>query len=227
MGPFAMADMAGLDIGWSVRKAQAPTRPRHLRYSPIADRICEMGRFGQKTGAGWYRYEKGDRTPIPDPEIAKLVAAVSKELGIERRTIGHDEIVERCIYAMVNEGAKILEEGIAMRSSDVDIVWIYGYGFPRYRGGPMFYADTVGARQSLRSRRPLPRTAGRVDEAISAPRAPREGREHLHGNGVQVAEDEKPRGFGDVSERRIPWPHFLSLRLSIPPRSSGAGEAQR
>jgi 3-hydroxyacyl-CoA dehydrogenase len=147
MGPFAMADMAGLDIGWAVRKRQAATRRKDLRYSPVADRICEMGRFGQKTGAGWYRYEQGNRTPIPDPEIAALIAGVSKELGITRRTIGAEEILERCIYALINEGAKVLEEGIALRSSDIDIVWIYGYGFPRYRGGPMFYADTVGVKK--------------------------------------------------------------------------------
>lgn len=147
MGPYAMADLAGLDIGWAVRKEQEPTRPRHLRHSPIADRICELGRFGQKTGSGWYRYENGSRTPIPDPEIETLIQDVSRDLGIERRTIRPEEIVERCIYALVNEGAKILEEGIALRASDVDIVWVYGYGFPRYRGGPMFYADTVGVKK--------------------------------------------------------------------------------
>ena len=144
MGPFAMADLAGLDIGWAIRKRQAPSRPKDLRYSPIADRICEMDRFGQKSGAGWYRYEPGSRTPIPDPEIEKFVIDVSTELGFERRTIDDAEIVNRCMYALINEGAKILEEGIALRPSDIDIVWIYGYGFPRYRGGPMFYADTVG-----------------------------------------------------------------------------------
>lgn len=144
MGPFAMADLAGLDIGWAIRKRQAPARPKELRYSPIADRICEMDRFGQKTGAGWYRYEPGSRTPIPDPEIEKLIIEVSTELGFERRAIDDAEIVERCMYPLINEGAKILEEGIALRPSDIDIVWIYGFGFPRYRGGPMFYADTVG-----------------------------------------------------------------------------------
>ena len=144
MGPFAMADLAGLDIGWAIRKRQAPTRPKELRYSPIPDRICEMDRFGQKTGAGWYRYEEGSRAPIPDPEIEALVVEVSKELGFERRAISDEEIVERCMFPLINEGAKILEEGIALRPGDIDIVWIYGYGFPRYRGGPMFYADTVG-----------------------------------------------------------------------------------
>jgi 3-hydroxyacyl-CoA dehydrogenase len=144
MGPFAMADLAGLDIGWAIRKRHTATRPKHLRYSTIADRICEMGRFGQKTGAGWYRYEEGSREPLPDPEIEKLIHEVSKKLGIARRTIDDAEIVKRCMYPLINEGAKILEEGIALRPSDIDIIWIYGYGFPRYRGGPMFYADTVG-----------------------------------------------------------------------------------
>ena len=144
MGPFAMADLVGLDIGWAIRKRQAPTRPKDLRYSPIADRVCAMDRFGQKTGAGWYRYQPESRTPIPDPEIEKLIIDVSTELGFERRPIDDAEIVERCMYPLINEGAKILEEGIALRPSDIDIVWIYGFGFPRYRGGPMFYADTVG-----------------------------------------------------------------------------------
>jgi 3-hydroxyacyl-CoA dehydrogenase len=147
MGPYAMADLAGLDIGWAVRKRQEATRPKHLRYSTIPDRICELGRFGQKTGAGFYRYEKGSRTPIPDPEIAGLIEGVSRELGIERRRFSPEEIVERCIYALINEGAKILEEKIALRASDVDLVWIHGFGFPRHRGGPMFYADTVGVKK--------------------------------------------------------------------------------
>ncbi len=147
MGPYAMADLAGLDIGWAVRKAQEAKRPKHLRYSTIPDRVCELGRFGQKTGAGYYRYEKGNRTPIPDPEIARLIEGVSRELGIARRSFTRDEIVERCVYALINEGAKILEEGIALRASDIDLVWIHGYGFPRYRGGPMFYAGTVGLRK--------------------------------------------------------------------------------
>ena len=146
MGPYQMADLAGLDVSWRVRKAQAPTRPAHLRYSPIADRICEMGRYGQKTGAGWYRYEEGSRVPIPDPAIHELIAGVSAELGITRRTIGDDEIVPRCLYPLVNEGAKILEEGLALRASDIDVIWMHGYGFPRYRGGPMFWADLVGLR---------------------------------------------------------------------------------
>ena len=146
MGPYQMADLAGLDVSWRIRKAQAPTRPAHLRYSPIADRVCEMGRFGQKTGAGWYRYAAGSRVPIPDPLIHELVTGVSAELGIARRTISEGEIVPRCLYPLVNEGAKILDEGLALRASDIDVIWMHGYGFPRYRGGPMFWADLVGLR---------------------------------------------------------------------------------
>ena len=146
MGPYQMADLAGLDVSWRVRKAQAPTRPAHLRYSPIADRICEQGRYGQKTGAGWYHYEDGSRVPIPDPAIHELIANVSAELGIERRAIDDDEIVPRCLYPLVNEGAKILDEGLALRAGDIDVIWMHGYGFPRYRGGPMFWADLVGLR---------------------------------------------------------------------------------
>ena len=146
MGPYQMADLAGLDVSWRVRKAQAPTRPAHLRYSPIADRLCERGRFGQKTGAGWYRYEEGSRVPLPDPAVHELIAGVSAERGIARRAVRDDEIVPRCFYPLVNEGAKILDEGLALRAGDVDVIWMHGYGFPRYRGGPMFWAGLVGLR---------------------------------------------------------------------------------
>ena len=144
MGPLQMQDMAGLDISWAARKRQAPTRPAHLRYSKVADRICEMGRYGQKTGAGFYRYEAGSREPIPDPEIDKLIAQCAAEAGIVRREISDDEIVARTIYALVNEAARIVKDGIAQRPSDIDVVYVAGYGFPMFRGGPMFYADTVG-----------------------------------------------------------------------------------
>ena len=144
MGPYRMGDLTGLDVSWRVRKAQAAARPAHLRYSPIADRICEMGRYGQKTGAGWYRYEAGSRVPIPDPVIDELIVGVSAELGIARREVRDDEIVPRLFYPLVNEGAKILDEGIALRASDVDVIWMRGYGFPRYRGGPLFWAGLVG-----------------------------------------------------------------------------------
>ena len=144
MGPFQMADLAGLDIGWQIRKHQAANRPAHLRYSPIADRICELGRFGQKTRAGWYRYEPDSRTPIADPIIDKLISDVSTELGIVRRPIDDSTIISRCFFPLINEGAKILAEGVALRPSDIDVVWIYGYGFPAYLGGPMFWADRLG-----------------------------------------------------------------------------------
>jgi 3-hydroxyacyl-CoA dehydrogenase len=144
MGLFAMSDMAGNDVTWRIRKRQAAALPKNVRVSKIIDQLCEQGRFGQKTGAGWYRYEKGDRTPLPDPAVEGVIMAESKRLGIARRAIGDDEILKRCIYALINEGAKILEEGIALRPGDIDIIYIYGYGFPAWRGGPMFYADLVG-----------------------------------------------------------------------------------
>jgi 3-hydroxyacyl-CoA dehydrogenase len=144
MGPFAMSDMAGLDVGWRIRKRQAAERPTNQRYSPVADKICEMGRFGQKTGGGFYDYPGGSRVPQPNPQIEQLIRDTSAELGIERRQISDDEILKRCIYPLINEGAKILEEGMALRPSDIDVIYIYGYGFPPYRGGPMFYADQVG-----------------------------------------------------------------------------------
>jgi 3-hydroxyacyl-CoA dehydrogenase len=137
MGPFAMGDLAGLDVGWRIRKGTGAK-------SAVADRICEMGRFGQKTGAGYFRYEKGDRTPIPDPEVEQIILAVSRAMGIKRRSIPDEEILARLLYPMVNEGAKILEEKIAIRASDIDVIWVYGYGWPVFRGGPMFWADQVG-----------------------------------------------------------------------------------
>ena len=137
MGPFAMSDLAGLDVGWRIRKGRGAT-------SPVADRICELGRFGQKTGAGYFRYDKGERTPIPDPVVEQIIADVAKEQGIARRQIGVEEIQQRLLYPMVNEGAKILEEKIAIRASDIDVIWVYGYGWPIYRGGPMFWADSIG-----------------------------------------------------------------------------------
>jgi 3-hydroxyacyl-CoA dehydrogenase len=150
MGPFTMYDMAGGDIGWEVRKRRYRERPDFV-YSRVADRIAELGRFGQKTGKGWYRYEPGDRKPIPDPEVDQIIQKYRDEIGVEPRQISDQEIVERCIYALVNEGAHILEEGIALRASDIDMVYLTGYGFPPYRGGPMFYADTVGLDKVLAS----------------------------------------------------------------------------
>ena len=144
MGPCAVADLAGLDVSWRKRKADAHLRDPSKRYSAVADRLCERGRFGQKTGAGFYRYEPGSRAPIPDPEVDALIAEIAAESGINRRTIDANEIVERCLYPLVNEGARILDEGIALRASDIDLVWINGYGFPRWRGGVMHWADAVG-----------------------------------------------------------------------------------
>jgi 3-hydroxyacyl-CoA dehydrogenase len=150
MGPFTMYDMAGNDIGWEVRKRRYRERPDFV-YSKIADRVCEQGRFGQKTGKGFYKYEPGNRKPIPDPAVDEIISAYRKEIKISPRQISDEEIVQRLIYALVNEGAHILEEGIALRASDIDMVYLTGYGFPPYRGGPMFYADTVGLAKVLSS----------------------------------------------------------------------------
>jgi 3-hydroxyacyl-CoA dehydrogenase len=143
MGPFRMSDLAGNDVGWYVRKRRYVERPEVI-YSKIADRLCELGRFGQKTGAGWYVYEAGKRDAIPDPLVDDLIAAYRKEKGIVPRKLSHDEIVDRCIHALINEGARVLDDGIAQRASDIDVVYLTGYGFPLYRGGPMLYADSVG-----------------------------------------------------------------------------------
>jgi 3-hydroxyacyl-CoA dehydrogenase len=143
MGPFRVSDLAGNDIGWAVRKRRYVERP-DMVISRVADRLCEAGRFGQKTGAGWYRYEPGGREAIPDPAVDEMIAAYRADRGVSPRAIDDAEIVERCIYALVNEGARIVEEGIAARASDVDTVYLAGYGFPRHRGGPLMYADLVG-----------------------------------------------------------------------------------
>jgi 3-hydroxyacyl-CoA dehydrogenase len=150
MGPFRMSDLAGNDVGWYIRKRRYVEKP-DVKYSRIADRICELGRFGQKTGAGWYRYEPGKRDALPDPAVDELVVAYSREAGIARRPIADAEIVQRCVFALVNEGARILEDGIAMRSSDIDVVYLAGYGFPPFRGGPMMYADSVGLYNVVRA----------------------------------------------------------------------------
>jgi 3-hydroxyacyl-CoA dehydrogenase len=146
MGPFAVGDLAGLDISWRIRQRRAATRPADERYSPIADRLCERGRFGQKTGAGWYAYGADGRAPLADEEVENLIRERSLEMEIARREIDAKEVIERCVYVLVNEGARVLEEGIAQRPGDIDVIWIYGYGFPVHRGGPMFYADRLGLR---------------------------------------------------------------------------------
>ena len=146
MGPLATADLAGLDIGWRIRK-EHPDLYKPGSRRPIAeDRLCELGRFGQKTGAGWYRYDE-NRRPAPDPEVAACVRQWAAEAAIAQRRPSSEEIVERCIYALVNEGARLLDEGYALRAVDIDIIYLNGYGFPAYRGGPMWYADTVGLKK--------------------------------------------------------------------------------
>ena len=143
MGPLRMGDLAGNDVAWAIRKRRRAENPNFI-LSRVHDVLCEMGRFGQKTGAGWYDYKPGDRKPYPSHVVNDMVIAYSKSIGVERRSISDEEIVERLVYALVNEAAYLLEEGIAQRASDVDIVYMTGYGFPKHRGGPMFYADTVG-----------------------------------------------------------------------------------
>jgi 3-hydroxyacyl-CoA dehydrogenase len=145
MGPFAVGDLAGLDIGAEGRKRRAAANPNY-RKLPIADKLVEMGRYGQKTGAGWYRYEKGDRTPHPDPEVAAIIKSVAAEMGVPQKTFSETEILQRLLFASVNEACRILEEGKAYRASDVDVMWLHGFGFPRYRGGLMYWADGIGVR---------------------------------------------------------------------------------
>jgi 3-hydroxyacyl-CoA dehydrogenase len=137
MGPFAMLDLAGLDIGWRSRKDRG-------EISEIEDALCEAGRFGQKTGKGYYRYEQGSRSPLPDTEVENLITNTWARRGLKRRAVSDDEILDRILYPMINEGARILEEGIAARAGDIDVVWLHGYGWPIHRGGPMYYADEIG-----------------------------------------------------------------------------------
>ncbi len=147
MGPLAVGDLAGLDVGWRIRKEYKHLEPEGIRQPLVADQICEIGRYGQKTGAGWYKYEAGSRAPIPDPQVQAIIEKAAAEAGITRRQISKDEIIERTLYALVNEGANILEEGIALRAVDIDMLYILGYGYPAHRGGPMWYADTVGLKK--------------------------------------------------------------------------------
>jgi 3-hydroxyacyl-CoA dehydrogenase len=150
MGPFRVNDLAGNDITWAVRKRIYQEHPEKV-YSKIADRICELGRFGQKAGAGWYDYKPGDRNAIPSEIVTKVILDESVRLGITRRKISDEEIVERAVYSLINEGARLLAEGIALRASDIDVVYIAGYAFPDFRGGPMFYADAVGLSNVMRA----------------------------------------------------------------------------
>jgi 3-hydroxyacyl-CoA dehydrogenase len=137
MGPCAMMDLAGLDVGWRIRQGRG-------EHALIEDALCQAGHYGQKTGKGYFRYETGSRTPLPDPEVENIILQTSSRLGINRRPIGEAEIVERMTLPMINEGARILEEGIAARPGDIDVIWVYGYGWPVWRGGPMYYADRLG-----------------------------------------------------------------------------------
>ena len=143
MGPFRMGDLAGNDIGWAIRKRRYQEKPG-MRYSKTADLLCEMGRYGQKTSAGWYDYVVGKRDAIPSAAVVEMIEKHRAALGVKPRKISDDEIVHRLVYSLVNEGAKIVEEGIASKASDIDMVYLTGYGFPLHRGGPMCYADTVG-----------------------------------------------------------------------------------
>jgi 3-hydroxyacyl-CoA dehydrogenase len=146
MGPLATGDLAGLDVGWRIRKEYRHLQKPGVRQPIAEDRLCEMGRYGQKTGAGWYKYDE-QRRAIPDPEVEQLVRKWAGAAGIPQRKITAEEIVDRCVYALVNEGARILEEGYSLRAVDIDVIYLYGYAFPSYRGGPMWYADTVGLRK--------------------------------------------------------------------------------
>ena len=180
MGPFAMGDLAGLDIGWRSRK------DRGIK-SEIADALCEAGRFGQKTGKGYYKYEQGSRAPLPDPEVEKLIDEIRCKLGRKRRTVSDDEILERMMYPMINEGARILEEKVAARPSDIDVIWLYGYGWPIYRGGPMFYADQVGSQAHRRPAVVLRQGDQRsVAGAVAAAQAPRRRRQDVRVAGAGV-----------------------------------------
>ncbi|MCZ6509851.1 MAG: 3-hydroxyacyl-CoA dehydrogenase NAD-binding domain-containing protein [Alphaproteobacteria bacterium] len=154
MGVLAVSDLSGLDVSWRMRQSLAHLRDPEDRYPHLADRLCEMGRFGRKTGSGWFSYGEGGSLPVPDPQVDEIAVQVAVEQGIERRQIDDAEIRHRCLYAAVNEGAKIVEEGVALRASDIDIMWQYGFGFPRWRGGIMYHADRVG----------LPEVLARVEE---------------------------------------------------------------
>jgi len=146
MGPLATGDLAGLDVGWRIRKEYRHLQKPGVRQPIAEDRLCELGRYGQKTGAGWYKYDE-NRQAISDPEVAELVRKWAAEARITQRQISAEEIVDRCLYALVNEGARILEEGYALRAVDIDIIYLNGYGFPAFRGGAMWYADTVGLKK--------------------------------------------------------------------------------
>ena len=149
MGIFAVHDMAGNDVGYQTRKAQMATRSSEHRWNDLILKLCDLGRLGQKSGKGWYRYEPGDRTPRRDPEIERYIVEESARMGIVRQPMDEGEILKRCLYGMINEGARLLEQGIALRPSDIDITYLTGYGFPAHHGGPMYLADRIGLPQVL------------------------------------------------------------------------------
>lgn len=144
MGIFAVHDMAGNDVGYQTRKAQMATRPTDRRWNDLILKLCDLGRLGQKSGKGWYRYEPGDRTPHRDPELEAFIVAESARMGIVRQPVSEEDIIKRCLYGMINEGARLLEQGIALRPGDIDITYLTGYGFPAHHGGPMYLADRIG-----------------------------------------------------------------------------------
>jgi 3-hydroxyacyl-CoA dehydrogenase len=148
MGIFAVDDMGGIDILWRVRQERKHLDKPGIRKPLMTDKLYEMGRLGQKTGAGWYRYDE-NRKANPDPEVESLIRETAQAAGITQRSISREEILERCLYVMINEGARILEEGYALRAADIDTIYLSGYGFPGYRGGPMWYADSVGLKKIL------------------------------------------------------------------------------
>jgi 3-hydroxyacyl-CoA dehydrogenase len=164
MGPFAVADLSGLDIAWAMRRRRALDRPAGERYVAIADRLCEAGRFGRKTGRGWYLYPQGADKPQPDPEVAAIITAERNCKGITPRAFSGEEIVRRLLGVLANEGAKVLADGIAMRASDIDLVFVNGYGFPPFRGGPMFAADQRGLSEVLAEAEAVVKAGGEGSE---------------------------------------------------------------
>jgi 3-hydroxyacyl-CoA dehydrogenase len=183
MGPFRVGDLVGHDVSQAIRQHRRVSRPDY-HVSTLPDKLCALGRLGQKTGGGWYDYPDGPRRAIPSPVAAKLVESHRAEIGVVAGGVENAEIVDRLVYALVNEGARILEEGIAARASDIDVVYLTGYGFPRARGGPMFYADQVGLDRVLRRVREFARNP-HGDPAFWAP-APL--LERLAGSGQRFAE---------------------------------------
>src|SRR5260370_37463599 len=176
MGPLASGALAGLDVGWRIRKEYMEMRDPSVRQPLLEDRLCEMGRYGQKTGAGWYKYDE-NRRPQHDPEIDWVLDQCRTDSGLPQRQIAAAEIVERTIYALVNEGARILEEGYALRSVDIDMIYVTGYGFPAYRGGPMWYAEAAGLANAHPRICPFeapPRDTGRPPPVLTRPAAERE-----------------------------------------------------